>query len=204
MHVSLRQEFEWSQFILFLGEIQFFGDQHRILQLLWFFAKVTLKRMPKITGIPCWTITPFCKRSMLAGLAFLKDFCLSVSLFPRNSLVERWLDGRIPLLPLVSRACTVRAEPELALSQCFRAGHDIGEIIASHRIAHIRTVCTLHGHTLVLRTERSHSTCSATMLLSCCVFLDSLLCVVELVSNPQPLHRSGHGCTVGFDLDPPV
>ena len=55
----------------------------------------------------------------------------------------------------------VRAEPKLALSQCFRAGHDIGEVIASHRIAHIRNVCTLHGHTLALRIERSHNTCSA-------------------------------------------
>ena len=58
--------------------------------------------------------------------------------------------------------------------------------------------------TLVLRTERSHITCSATMLLSCCVFLDSLLGVAELVSNPQPPHRSGHGCTVGFDRDRPT
>ena len=57
--------------------------------------------------------------------------------------------------------------------------------------------------TLALRTERSRNTCSATMLLSCCVFLGSLLCVGVLVSNP-PLHRSGHGCTVGFDRDPPV
>ena len=72
------------------------------------------------------------------------------------------------------------------------------------KIAHIKNVCTLHVHTLALRTERSRNTCSATMLLSCCVFLDSLLCVVELVSNTQPLHRSGHGCTVVFDRDPPV
>ena len=39
------------------------------------------------------------------------------------------------------------------------------------------------------------------MLLSYCVFLDSLLRVVELVSKPQPPHGSGHGCTVGFDRD---
>ena len=42
------------------------------------------------------------------------------------------------------------------------------------------------------------------LLLLCCVFLGSLLCVGVLVSNPQPPHRSGHGCTVGFDRDPPV
>ena len=55
----------------------------------------------------------------------------------------------------------VRAEPKLALSQCFRARHDIGEVIASHRIAHIRNVCILHQHTNALRIERSHNTCSA-------------------------------------------
>ena len=27
---------------------------------------------------------------------------------------------------------------------------------------------------------------------------------VLLVSNPQPPHRGGHGCTVGLDRDPPV
>ena len=42
------------------------------------------------------------------------------------------------------------------------------------------------------------------LLLLCCVFLGSLLCVGVLVSTPQPLHRSWHGCTVGFDRDPPV
>ena len=31
------------------------------------------------------------------------------------------------------------------------------------------------------------------LLLLCCVFLGSLLCVGVLVSNPQPPHRSGHG-----------
>ena len=25
-----------------------------------------------------------------------------------------------------------------------------------------------------------------------------------IASNPQPPHRSGHGCTVGYDRDPPV
>ena len=56
---------------------------------------------------------------------------------------------------------------------------------------------------------RGSETCSATMLGQCplpCSHLGSLsrdTCVL-LVSNPQPHHRSGHGCTVGLDRDPPV
>ena len=43
-------------------------------------------------------------------------------------------------LSLVVADHLVRAEPKLALSQCFYAGRDIGEIIASLRVAHAGSV----------------------------------------------------------------
>ena len=66
---------------------------------------------------------------------------------------------------LLSPTILSELNPSLHCQQCFCAVHDIGEVIASHRIAHIKDVCTLHGHTLycaprdrttlALRTERS-------------------------------------------------
>ena len=79
-NVSLRNEFEWSNFILCPGEIQCFGNHHRIMSFLWFAHRLfrmlqrtldpkcaipclirrTLRWMPVITGIPFWTIGEAC------------------------------------------------------------------------------------------------------------------------------------------------
>ena len=77
----------------------------------------------------------------------------------------------------------VRAERKLILPQSFRAVHNIGEIIASHRIAHIRNVCTLHGHTLFC-APRDRITLAP---LPCCH------CVAFSWAH---CHRSGHLCVL--------
>ena len=83
---------------------------------------------------------------------------------------------------------SVSAVTVFPLSRCFRTELDIGEIIASLRIAHIRNVCTLHQHTLCYaprdRTTRAPLPCADTSVSGILLFCLCVIGLVELVRPP--------------------
>ena len=88
--------------------IQCFGDNHRIISLLWLAAslfrmldtyskackfllmKKALRWMPVITSIVCWTIILFKAIARLLVVLTFREWYLSGWLYPRSSLVESW------------------------------------------------------------------------------------------------------------------